>query len=87
MGNIFIKNTEFNENLDIPKKYNSKYWYYCGILIPYNIKNVPSIDKVNSIGLDCSTEVYSDCVHWTPKEYQEKYGILKSDGKIYWKKQ
>ena len=80
-------NIKFNEDSYFSKKYNSNYWYYSGVLIPNNVLYVPSRDKINRISLHSETEAYSDEIHWTPKEYQEKFGILKSDGKIYWKKQ
>ena len=36
MCNSFKK---FDENLRIPEKYNSKYWYYSGILIPNRVNS------------------------------------------------
>ena len=82
MGNSFKK---FDENSCIPEKYNSKYWYYSGIIIPNHIEKVPSRDKMNYVGLHGETEGYSCAIPWTPKEYQEEFGKIGSDGKIYWK--
>lgn len=61
-------------------------WTYCGIIIPLNIKSIPSIDKINTIysnGIEtelsgfCSNE--KKIIPYTIDEYKEKYG------KLYWK--
>lgn len=62
-----------------------KYWEYCGINIPFYIESVPCIDEVNKVYSDGSeTEVDVD-TELTLEEYQNKYAIIGSDGKLYWK--
>lgn len=85
MGNNLFK--KFDKNSRIPEKYNSKYWYYSGVLIPNNIKYVPSRDKMNRVSLHSETEATGCNPPWTPKEYQDKFGVLGRDGKFYWKEQ
>jgi hypothetical protein len=66
---------------------NSEFWNYCGIKIPINIKNVPSIDGVNTYYNDGSeTQMFGINVkRFTLKEYQNKYSIAKSNGELFWK--
>lgn len=66
---------------------NSEFWTYCGIKIPINIKNVPSIDGINTHFSDGSeTERFGINVKcFTLKEYQNKYSFAKSNGELFWK--
>lgn len=66
---------------------NIEFWTYCGIKIPINIKNVPSIDCVNTHYSDGSeTELFGINVkRFTLKEYQNKYSIARSNGELFWK--
>lgn len=84
MGNFFsIKQNNNNfENDD-------KFWKFYGILIPYNITSIPSIDGVNYIhnkngGISETLVGSIDDCSYTLKEYQKKYAI-KINGKLYWK--
>lgn len=84
MGNYF--STKENDNNGLQN--NNKYWKYYGINIPWNIESIPSIDGVNIIGNRGGRETLvagvEDC-SYTLSEYQKKYAITGSDGKLYWK--
>lgn len=87
MGNFLIKKNNNNCSNDTN---DTKYWKYYGILIPYNIKSIPSIDGINIIGSRGGTETLADIVgDYTPaytlREYQKKYARRGIDGKLYWK--
>ena len=58
---------------------NSEFWTYCGIKIPINIKNVPSIDGVNIYYSDgTEPDMFGmDDKRLTLKEYQNKSKIIR----------
>ncbi len=61
-------------------------WTYCDIIIPGHIKSVESIDKVNTMYKNGSeTEVFGLVKPYTIEEYQNKYSVLGSDSKLYWR--
>jgi Fe-S cluster assembly iron-binding protein IscA len=65
---------------------NNEFWTYCGIKIPIYIKNVPSIDGVNTHYSDGSeTEMFTINKPYTLKEYQNKYSVAISNGELFWK--
>lgn len=64
------------------------FWKHYGILIPYNIESIPSMDGVNIIGSRGGTETLMDIIDdcsYTFKEYQKKFAKKGTDGKLYWK--
>lgn len=69
---------------------DTKFWKFYGILIPYNIESIPSIDGVNTIcnrgGGETLMASIEDC-SYTLEEYQKKYAKKGTDGKLYWKQQ
>jgi hypothetical protein len=84
MGNCFTQN---NNSQKI--NYNDEFWEYYGINIPTSISFIPSIDKINYINQN-RTETLMGSVdkveRYTLEEYQKKYAVVGSDGKLYWKK-
>ncbi len=80
---------DLENEYDIEKSKNncSEFWTYCGIKIPIYIKEVPSIDNVNTHYSDGSeTEMFGINVKsYTLKEYQNKYSITRSNGELFWK--
>jgi hypothetical protein len=83
MGNFFLTSKNKKDSED-----NKAYWMFYGILIPYNIEKIPSIDGVNWIcsrggseTLMCRLDDYS----YSLEEYQKLYAFIGSDGKLYWK--
>ncbi len=76
---------------EIEELENKTPWAYCEIIIPGHIKSIPSIDRVNTVYKNGSeTELFgldengARIKPYTIEEFQNKYSILKSDGKLYW---
>lgn len=84
MGSFF----SIKQNNNYPN--DTKFWKFYGILIPYNIESIPSMDGINIIGSRGATEtlkasIDDDDYSYTLKEYQKKYAKKGTDGKLYWK--
>lgn len=82
MGNLFAK---YNNSQII--NYNGEFWEYYHILIPINVDSVPSIDNVNRKSRNGGETLLSgiNVKPYTLKEYQKKYAIVGTDGKLHWK--
>lgn len=85
MGSFFSINKNKNNN---NYQNDTKFWKFYGILIPYNIESIPSMDGVNMIvargGGETLVASIDDC-SYTLREYQKKYAKRGIDGKLYWK--
>lgn len=89
MGNFFAK---YYNSQSI--NYNGEFWEHYGILIPISVDSIPSIDKANwitRIKLPGGKEGFEETLlssfmsPYTLDEYQQKYAIVGTDGKLYWK--
>jgi hypothetical protein len=85
MGNCFTQN---NNSQEI--NYDDEFWEYYGINIPTSILVVPSIDRVNYVTKNGSETLMAPADGkwhcYTIKEYEKKFAVVGSDGKLYWKK-